>query len=85
VVEHAGGSFRAIARNLGLGGIFIETRHELAYGTKISVLIQLPETMAPIRLPGLVRWQDSQGFGVQFLELGALATYALSIFTAAPR
>ena len=84
-VEHTAGRFQAVALNLGLGGVFIEANIQLAYGTEIVVLLQLPGTNEPTPLPGLVRWQRADGFGVQFLELGARATYTLSVFMAALR
>jgi hypothetical protein len=85
VVEHAGGQFRAVARNLGLGGAFIEADQAPAYGTRVAVLIELPGTAELSSLPAVVRWQNADGFGVQFLQLGAHATYALSALTTASR
>ena len=76
----------AVAVNLGLGGVFVEASQSLDYGTRIELRIALPSLNEPSRLPGVVRWCGAQadnasnklGFGVQFLELGARETHAIS-------
>ena len=68
---------RAHAANVGLGGMFIEGPPR-SYGELLDVVVELPGLTRPARLPAIVRWSSSRGYGVQFLQLGAQVTYALS-------
>jgi|SRR4051812_8552707 hypothetical protein len=85
VIERGTASFRATAVDLGLGGMFIEPASELRYGERIDVLVQLTAAEEVTRLPGVVRWINQSGFGIQFLQLGARATYALGALLATLR
>jgi hypothetical protein len=83
-VEHEGTYFDALAANVGLGGAFVETATVLPYGARLMLHLPLPSTAterdeaAVLRLPGIVRWNNQNGFGIQFLELGAKETHAIS-------
>ena len=66
------------AKDLGLGGMFIESSERPAFGSSVTILIRLPQTKTEARLPAIVRWSTEQGFGVQFQPLGARETYAIS-------
>jgi hypothetical protein len=74
--EHPG-----VAVNLGVGGVFVAGAHCPDYGTRIQLRITLPSLAEPSLLPGVVRWcgADKQSFGIQFLELGARETHAISM------
>jgi hypothetical protein len=73
-----GAHFEARTVNLGLGGAFIETAPPPSYGEHVWLHLRLnPGDAEVLRLPAIVRWTSEHGFGVQFLELGARATYAI--------
>jgi Tfp pilus assembly protein PilZ len=82
VIEHGALYLDAVALNLGLGGVFVEARPPLRFGTRVNVLIQLPELTRASRLAGVVRWNNASGCGIQFLQLGARETYAISMVVA---
>lgn len=65
------------AVNVGMGGMFI-AGPQLAYGQEVVVIALVPGTNEELHLPGIVRWGDPQGFGIQFQLLGAHATFALT-------
>jgi hypothetical protein len=82
LVEVQGVRVEGMAINVGMGGMFITGPH-LAYGQQVEVIAELPGAAGTLRLPGVVRWTDEQGFGIQFLQLGAQATHSLSSLMAA--
>ena len=65
------------ARDIGIGGIFIETTEVLPFGAVVVIVGRLPGASHDLRLPGIVRWSKSNGFGVQFGLLGAQETHAI--------
>jgi hypothetical protein len=67
-----------MARDIGIGGIFIESNEALPFGTEVVVVGRLPGSHIDLRLPGVVRWAKPDGFGVQFGLLGARETHAIS-------
>jgi hypothetical protein len=83
-IEHQGTSFDAVAANVGLGGAFIECGAGLSYGEQIVVHLPLPGMTDVLRLLGIVRWSNASGFGVQFSEMGARETHAISALMAGP-
>lgn len=85
VIEHGETRFRAIAINLGLGGVFVEASPGLPYGEHLELIVELPGLPGPSRLPGVVRWSAQGGFGVQFQQLGARETHAIGAAVAAYR
>lgn len=80
VIELGDGERRveAVIVNLGLGGAFIQSSPPLTYGTQIHIHLQLAAGEEVRRLPAVVRWSNAWGFGVQFRELGARDTHAIS-------
>ena len=72
------------ARDLSLGGMYIETYAPLAFKSQLAVHLRLPAErsvfVAPtvFVIPAVVRWTDDGGMGVQFGNLGARATYAIA-------
>jgi len=85
VIEHAGARLHAVAANLGIGGVFVQGIASLAYGEQLYLVVELPGLAGPSRLPGVVRWSDAGGFGVQFQQLGARETHAIGALVAAYR
>ena len=76
------GMTRGIARNIGDGGMFIETREPYRLGSRIRVTFVSPDTSTEITITGEVRYQcflsyggegagESQlrGMGVRFVEV----------------
>ncbi len=75
--EHGHG----IARDLSIGGMFIETSTPAAFGADIIVHAHLAtgtKSFGEFDLPGIVRWVRSDGMGVQFRLLGVHETYAIT-------
>src|SRR5688572_1552321 len=65
-------------KDISIGGMFVITTGSLPFGTDIQVRIRLPRTRQDFVLPGVVRWINPDGFGVQFGLLGARETHAIS-------
>jgi hypothetical protein len=66
------------AKDISIGGIFIESEAQVTFGTQVSIVLRLPNTKADLHLPGVIRWMKPGGFGVQFGLLGARDTHAIS-------
>ena len=67
----------ATARNLSVGGMFIETTAPAPYGTSVVVEVSLPGLTEPSSIPSTVRWTSPQGMGIQFGVMGARETHGL--------
>ncbi len=66
------------SRDISLGGMFIETYAPLAFKSELVVHVLLPGEKAPFALPAVVRWTSPEGMGVQFGNLGAKETFAIT-------
>lgn len=66
-----------IARDISLGGMFIETASPASYGVGVLVALRRPDAQSAVLLQGTVRWTHPDGMGVQFGLLGARETYAI--------
>jgi hypothetical protein len=66
------------SRDISVGGMFIESEAQVTFGTEVIIVLRLPNTKANSRLPGVIRWLNPGGFGVQFGLLGARETHAIS-------
>jgi c-di-GMP-binding flagellar brake protein YcgR len=66
------------AKDISVGGMYIESETEVSFGTQVSIVLRLPNTKADARLPAVIRWIKPGGFGVQFGLLGARETHAIS-------
>jgi type IV pilus assembly protein PilZ len=73
-----GASISGHAKDISIGGMFIESEAQVAFGMQVSIVLRLPNTPADTRLPGVVRWIKPGGFGVQFGLLGARDTHVIS-------
>jgi type IV pilus assembly protein PilZ len=62
--------------DLGIGGLFVECSEPPPFNT--SVLVVLDHTGGPLRLPGIVRWSNEVGMGLQLGLLGARETHAIA-------
>ncbi len=72
-----GARFGGIARDLSLGGLFIECSEDFPFGTKLTITIRLPGALDESEIPAVVRWNKPGGIGVQFGLLGAKETHLL--------
>ena len=66
------------ARDISVGGMFIESETSVSFGTEVSIVLRLPGAKTDLRLPAVIRWLNPGGFGVQFGLLGARETHAIS-------
>lgn len=73
-----GATIHGEAKDISIGGMFIESTAHVTFGQEVIILLRLPSTKADSRLPGVVRWIKPGGFGVQFGLLGARETHAIS-------
>jgi hypothetical protein len=67
--------------DISLGGMFIETAAPHAFATDVVVHVHL--NTEAFALPAIVRWTEPAGMGVQFGNLGARETYAITELVAA--
>jgi hypothetical protein len=73
-----GASILGRAKDISVGGMYIESETQVSFGTEVSIVLRLPNTKANARLPGIIRWIKPGGFGVQFGLMGARETHAIS-------
>lgn len=71
-------SFSAHARDISVGGMYVDAPEQPAFGTQVTLVGRLPGAKKDLRLPAVVRWTKPGGFGVQFGLLGALETHLIS-------
>ncbi len=72
------GTVEGTAKDIGPGGMFIECAATAKFGDSVEISLKLPGMEAESRLPAVVRWSTSSGFGVQFGFLGARDTHAIT-------
>ena len=73
-----GSSFPGVARDVSLGGMYIECSDNPKFGTELVVVGTLPGSKQAMRFPSVVRWCKPDGIGVQFGLLGARETHAIT-------
>ena len=66
------------ARDVSVGGMFVETMSSLPFGTEVIVHVRLPGHKDELAMPAVVRWIREDGIGLQFGLLGARETYAIT-------
>jgi len=76
-VEAPGREIAGVARDLGLGGMFVNASEPFSYAAEVSVVFGRDPIGIELRLPAVVRWVTAHGFGLQFGRLGARETHAL--------
>jgi len=76
----SGEKFPGVARDISLGGMFIETALPAPFGSAVLVDFSLPGESEPMLLPGTVRWTKAGAgaMGVQFGLLGARETFVIT-------
>jgi hypothetical protein len=73
-----GASIAGITRDISVGGVFIDAAEIPAFGTRVTLELDTPE-LKGLKIPGIVRWTKTEGFGVQFQLLGAKETHGLAL------
>ncbi len=76
-VETAAGVQTGHARDISVGGMFIETDAQFEFGSEATISCTFPGSEARFALPAIVRWAAPGGVGVQFGLLGARETHAI--------
>jgi len=71
-----GEEFEGSVKDLSLGGMFVECERQPTFGSNVTLVLR-GVAARELRLPAIVRWSESRGFGVQFQLLGAYATHAI--------
>lgn len=69
---------RGRAKDISLGGMFVETAASAPFGTEVVVLLLPPGQKVTIAIPAVVRWSGAKGMGLQFGLLGARETHAIT-------
>jgi hypothetical protein len=83
VAKGAGERITGHARDVSVGGMFIETVRPLPFNSELVVHATLPGQRTPFALPGVVRWAGKDGMGIQFGLVGARETHAITELTKA--
>lgn len=71
-----GEAFAGSVKDISLGGMFVESERRPPFGSSLTLVLR-GVAARELRLPAVVRWSESHGFGVQFGLLGAYATHAI--------
>ena len=82
-VKGGGARGAGTARDISLGGMFIETASPIAFNSPVVVYLTIPRHPGPLAFPGIVRWAREGGMGIQFSLLGARETHAITEHTRA--
>jgi hypothetical protein len=73
------------AKDLSVGGMYVQAENPLPFGTQLVVYAQLPGQRGTFAFPAVVRWmRPGVGMGLQFGLLGARETHAITELTKAP-
>ena len=73
-----------VCRNMSLGGAAIQTAEPAAFGSRVTVYIDLDGIEGETALAGTVRWSKPGVMGVQWDSVGVRVTHAI-LRTAARR
>ncbi len=65
------------AKDISLGGMFVETAKPLPFATEVVVTAAIQSGKPAFDLPAVVRWTREDGMGIQFRPLGAKETHAI--------
>ncbi len=76
--KNVDGRGTGLAKDISVGGMFIQTDVPVPFGAEVVVYLTLPSDPKELRLPAVVRWKRPDGMGVQFGLLGARETHAIT-------
>ena len=77
-IKGESGARMGVARDIAVGGMFVETPTPARFGADVIIHVELPGHDGPVSLPGVVRWVRDGGMGVQFGLLGAVETHIIT-------
>ncbi len=77
-VIHDGGELETISKNISLGGLYLVSDTQLAYGTAVKLRLYLPALKEDALIDAVVRWHKADGIGVQFGSLRAREVWAFN-------
>ena len=89
VLEVSGEAFGGVARNIGIGGMFVAADRVSRIGDEILLSFSIPEEAERVSVRGEVRWVrdtfvsergDAPGMGIRFLDLETEEAIALAGF-----
>jgi hypothetical protein len=66
------------ARDVSVGGMFVETESPFPFGAEVVVHVLLPGHKEELAMPAVVRWTRVDGMGLQFGLLGARETHTIT-------
>ena len=72
------GAIEGTARNISLGGVFIDAEWPAAFGTEAKIELLLPGMQDSSALDATARWVNADGVGMQFGNLRARDVWALN-------
>ncbi len=73
------------SRDISLGGMFLDGTSPAPIGTEVDLRFEMPG-LGEVSLPGYIRWNTREGFGIQFGLIGARVTHAIgAMILHAPR
>ena len=75
-IPSEGEAFEGSVKDISLGGMFVECERRPVFASQLTLVLQ-GVAARELRLPGVVRWSERRGCGVQFGLLGAYATHAV--------
>jgi uncharacterized protein (TIGR02266 family) len=77
-MRDSGQKAHGVAKDISLGGMFVETALPPDFGAAVIVTFTLPGRRKAMVVSGTVRWTSGRGMGVQFGPLGAADTHAIA-------
>ena len=69
--------------DISLGGMYVKTTAPEPFGSEVVIHVHVPGEPSGYALPGIVRWTNNAGMGVQFGLLGAKETHTITELVAA--
>jgi Tfp pilus assembly protein PilZ len=63
-------AFNGYTKNIGAGGVFIETPQAFAVGEEITLTFSCPGHENPVKIVGEIVWNIPQGLAVKFKTAG---------------
>jgi uncharacterized protein (TIGR02266 family) len=89
-LQSAEGSYAAVTKNIGAGGLFVATDQLRRVGDRLGLTLTLPGSAAPLSIDSEVRWirpraaperpERAQGMGVRFVGLSIEALETIEQF-----
>lgn len=66
------------SRDISLGGMFLDGAAQAPLGSEVELRFDMPG-LGEVILPGYIRWNTREGFGIQFGLIGAKVTHAIGV------